>query len=81
MYWCRCSIVFSHRLESISLEVEQLKVPPVVLNEKVKDDATYMDEDRVKIGRYATENSNIAALKRYKSEPEDLIKSTVDQFL
>ena len=33
-----------------------------------------------KIGKYAAENGNVAALKRYKSEHADLVESTVRSF-
>ena len=47
---------------------------------KSKRYAAYSDKDHAKIGRYAAENGNVAALKRYKSEHEDLVKSTVRSF-
>ena len=37
-------------------------------------------QDRGRIGRYAAENGNIAALKRFKSEHKDLVESTVRTF-
>ena len=42
--------------------------------------ATYTDEDRGRIGRYAVENGNIAALKCFKSEHKDVVESTVQSF-
>ena len=47
---------------------------------KRKRYATYTDQDRAKIGRYAAENGNVATLKRFKSEHEDLVESTVRSF-
>ena len=44
---------------------------------KRKRYATYSDKHRAKIGKYAAENGNVAALKRYKSEHADLVESTV----
>ena len=43
---------------------------------KRKRYAAYSD----KIGKYAAENGNVAALKRYKSEHADLVESTVRSF-
>ena len=47
---------------------------------KRKRYAIYSDEDHANIGRYAAENGNIAALKRYKCEHQDLVESTVRCF-
>ena len=61
-------------------EVEKITGPPPPTSRKRKQYATYTDEDRGRIGRYAVENGNIAALKCFKSEHKDLVESTVRSF-
>ena len=60
-------------------EVEKITEPPST-SRKRKQYATYTEEDRGKIGRYAAENGNVATLKRFKSEYKDLVESTVRSF-
>ena len=59
-------------------EVEKITGPPA--SRKRKQYATYTDEDRGKIGRYTAKNGNVAALKCFKSEHNDLVESTVRSF-
>ena len=61
-------------------EVEKITGPPPPTSRKRKQYATYTDEDRGRIGRYAVENGNIATLKHFKSEHKDLVESTVRSF-
>ena len=47
---------------------------------KRKRYASYTDEDRAKIGKYASENGTTAALKRFRQDIPDLGESTVRSF-
>ena len=51
-----------------------------VLSKEETWNATYSEKDYATIGKYAAENGNVAALKRYKSEHADLVESTVRSF-
>ena len=47
---------------------------------KRKRYASYTDEDRAKFGKYASENGNAAALKRFRKDIPELGESTVRSF-
>ena len=47
---------------------------------KRKAHSTFSDEDRAVIGKYAAENGNASALKKFKVSKPGLIESTVRSF-
>ena len=56
------------------------KGEPGLSSRKRKAYAVYKDDDRACIGRYAAENGNASALKRFRSNFPDLSESAVRGF-